>query len=126
MTTLTIQTNENDDIFIGPDGNLSMSSGIDATAQQITEAVSTILNELRYEPERGIDYFNTVFVGSPNVLDFIRQAREEILLVPNIDGVTSFDVSQDLDVLNYTSIVQTNFWRIRGFRWHISLIIRQA
>lgn len=107
MTTLTIETNSDNDIFIAPDGNLSTVSGVDAIAQQIAEAVGTVRGELRYEPERGVDYFNTVFLGSPNVLAFTRQARAQILAVPNVTEILTFTVNQTLDVLSYNARIQT-------------------
>lgn len=108
MTT-TLKTNDDNDLFIGNDGALSTASGIEAVAQQVAEVISTLRGELRYESSRGIDYDSTVFSGSPNILAFTRQARSQILALPDITDIISIEIDQNLDVLSYNARIQTTF-----------------
>lgn len=103
----TFQTNENNDIFIGKDGNLAIISDIEALVQQIKEAIEVLRDEPIYDKSLGVDYENTVFKGSPNVVAFERQARDQILRIDGVIRIISFEPVVENDVLSYTSTIKT-------------------
>lgn len=104
---LTFETDNNNDLTLGSDGNLSMISGLDAVIQQCEEAMETLLGELIYDKTKGIDYGNTVFSGSPDFVKFERQASAQLLAVDTIQNVTDFTLEIVGDTLRYTAIIDS-------------------
>ena len=104
---LTFETDSNNDLMLGPDGNLSMVSGLDAVIQQCEELMETVLGELIYDQTKGIDYDGTVWAGNPDLVKFERQARAQLLSVGTIQNVTDFTIEIVGDILRYTAIINS-------------------
>lgn len=106
--TATFQTDSNQDLFVDPTtGNIAIARDLQAVLQQCEEAVTTVQGELIYS-NAGIDYEGTVFTGSPNVVKFNRQARRELLRVPDVQNV-DFSSSLVVDELTYQATITTTF-----------------
>lgn len=109
---ITLQTNANNDLFINESGSIPTISGIDALSQIINERLTHLRSELRYSPESGIDYEQTLWIGSPNILSFTRQARLAILSLSDVDSIVSFDVVQDISSFSFSSVINTSFGQL--------------
>ena len=108
MTT-TLQTDSANDIFLDANGNIAIATGLQAVLQQCEEAVTTLRSELIYQTDRGVDYENTVFKGSPNVVAFNRQARRQILSVVGVIEISMFQSNVVGDTLEYRAEIVTTF-----------------
>lgn len=107
MTTLTIKTNENNDIYL-PDGrNISIISGVDALSQNIRAAHLIRLGEDIYDVDNGVDYMGTVFTSPPD-LDAARQSiANAILKKTDVNGIESLTVTVTGDVLDFEAEIVT-------------------
>ena len=104
---LTFETDSNNDLMLGNDGNFSMISGLDAVIQQCEEVMETLLGELIYDKTKGIDYDSTAFAGSPDFVKFERQARAQLGNVDTIQNVTDFTLEIVGDTLSYRAIIDS-------------------
>lgn len=105
----TFAVNENNDIYIGKDGNLAIVEGLEATLQLCEQYVKTTLGELVLQTNDGIPYFNTVWAGSPRPQQFEAAVRQACLTVEGVTDINSFSFSQSGDTLNYEINIQTSY-----------------
>lgn len=97
------------DIYLDADGNLSLSYDIQAVLQACAQAAQTLLGELIYNVDQGIPYFQTLWIGTPNIQQFNGALRSAFLNVPNVLQVLSLITSQVNNTLQYTAVIQTTF-----------------
>ena len=58
---------------------------------------------------QGIPYFETVWIGVPNIQQFSAALRAAFLTVPNVIEVISLITSQENNTLTYSAIIRTTF-----------------
>lgn len=104
---MTFTTNENNDIFIGPDGNLSISTGLQGVLQACATATKAQLGEMCLATTSGIPNFQTVWVGSPNLAIWQKYLRTTIENVEGVIEVTELDVSVANNILSYTATIRS-------------------
>jgi hypothetical protein len=122
MQTISANVNNNtalgapNDIYLDSRGNLSLSFDIQAALEACAEAAKTILGEMVLNTDQGIPYFQTVWVGVPNLQQFNSALRVAFLNVPNVIEVvtlTSEIVNNPAKLINsvltYTAVIRTNF-----------------
>lgn len=104
MRTFTVDSNN--DMFRGPDGNLSMSVDANAIGQCCKTAVQSQLGEMLYQADEGMPMRATAF---DNYLptQFEAAARSVILGVPGVLRVTAFTVQRTGEQFVYTATIQT-------------------
>lgn len=106
MTNLSIGTNANNDIYLGPDGNMVMVSGIEAVKQDAEHALKAQLNEMFLQPGVGMPATDDVFLDQ----QFARYQAVGIKTLKGINGIVSvrsFVITQDGDTMKYTTIFST-------------------
>jgi len=79
----------------------------DVVAQNCEQAMRQQLNELNYDADKGIQYFDNVFTGNPNFQRFESQARRQLLNVDGVTGITSFNFEFNDNVLSYNTVIST-------------------
>jgi enamine deaminase RidA (YjgF/YER057c/UK114 family) len=115
MLALSANVNNNipgvapNDLYLDDDGNIVMATDIQAALQACAEAAKTLLGEMVLNTDQGIPYFQTVWVGVPNVQQFNAALRAAFLAVPNVIEVVSLITSQQNNTLQYTAIIRTSF-----------------
>jgi hypothetical protein len=115
MQTLSANVNSNipgvafNDLYLNADGNISLSFDLQAALQACAQAAQTLLGEMVFNVNQGIPYFQTVWVGVPNVQQFTAALRAAFLAVPNVVEVISLVTSQQNDSLTYSAIIRTSF-----------------
>jgi len=113
MLTLSANVNDNipnvafNDIYLDGDGNISLSFDLQAVLQACAQAAQTLLGEIIFNVDEGIPYFQTLWVGVPNVQQFNAALRTAFLNVPNVVEVVSLMTSQVNNDLQYTAVIQT-------------------
>ncbi|MCA8836955.1 MAG: hypothetical protein K8963_03780 [Proteobacteria bacterium] len=104
--------NDQNDIFSIPGGQIALSNGQAAVGQHAEHAVKTLLSEMIYARDRGIDYDSTVFDGSPNLLAFEAAARAQIDRIPDVISITAFDANLSGNAVDYRATLQTRFGEV--------------
>lgn len=110
--TLTFTTNSNNDIFIGDDGNLSISRGIDGVAKACETAVKAQLGEMMFAVDQGMPNFQVVWNGRPNVIQFEAYLRQTIMGVDGVTGINNIDTSIVGDILVYSAVITTIYGQV--------------
>lgn len=109
IMTTTISANSNNDIYIGANGSLSLSTGVNAVMQACQQAAQTQLGEMIYAIDEGIPNFETIWDGARNVPQFEAFLRQTILAVENVTGIESLEITIGANTLNYKAVIQTTF-----------------
>jgi hypothetical protein len=108
----TIGIDENNDIFLDNSNNLAIKTNLEAMGDIFVNKSQTILGELPYDQEKGIDFFNTIF-SSPAYLDLYQnqlisqlEDTEETLKISNFTGTTKDNIFE------YSLEAQTSYGKI--------------
>lgn len=102
----TIEVNEDGDRVV-VNGLFSYLYDLDALMQTCEQVMKQQLKELQYDQTKGIEYFNNVFNGNPNLQLFESQARQQLLNVSGVNSIQSFTYSQTNNKLSYTATIKT-------------------
>lgn len=115
MQTLSTNVNNNipevafNDLYLNSDGNISVSYDLQAVLEGCAQAAQTLLDELIFNINQGIPYFQTLWIGVPNIQQFNAALRTAFLNVPNVIEVISLITSQVDNQLNYSAVIQTAY-----------------
>ena len=105
----TIAINSDNDIYINSAGNLVVKTDLQAMGDIITNKSQTNINELLYNTEKGIDFFNTIF-ASPYYPDlFQAEVTAQIEDTDAVQKITDFTSSESDGVFSYTAKIQTDY-----------------
>lgn len=105
--TQSFAVDQNNDLFIGPNGSLAINSGLAAVSQNAAHAAKTILGEMVLATDKGIPYFEAVWTGSPNLPQFEAALRAAILAVDGVTKVDALTITQTGNTLNYAADIVT-------------------
>lgn len=108
----TIAIDENNDIFLDNSNNLAVKTDLEAMGDIFINKSQTVLGELLYNTEKGIDFFNTIF-SSPTYPDLFQ--NEVITQLEDTDEtqkVTGFAGSISDRVYNYSVDIQTSWGKV--------------
>jgi hypothetical protein len=106
--TKTISVNKLNDIFIGDDGNISVSYGIDAVTQACEQAVKTQMGEMIFQTTQGIPNFETIWSsGRSAIPEFESALRSTILSVQDVSYIKSLDINFSEGNLTYMAVINT-------------------
>ena len=98
---------ENNDLYLGPTGNLAMSFELAAVMQKCAHAMKAILDEMVFHQGRGQPYFETVWNDAPSLRAFENVARGTLNALSGVKRVTEFVASADAGVLRYQATIST-------------------
>lgn len=107
--TKTFAVDENNDLYIGNDGNLAIVTGKEAVLQACASAAKAQLGEMLYAVNSGIPNFQTVWVGAPNIQQFEAALRKTLLSVNGVREIKSLVTSLNNDQLQYSAVISTIF-----------------
>ncbi len=115
---MTIASNVNNDIpgvapgdiYLDSRGNIAVVYNQEAVLQACAQAAQTILGEMIYNTTTGIPFFQSVWIGVPNIQQYTASLRTAFLAVGGgglVTDVVSLLTSQSGDVLYYSAIIRT-------------------
>lgn len=112
MSTMTIQVNENNDLYL-PDGrNLGILYDAPACAQSLRQAGLMRTGEDIFDINNGVDYFGTIFTPTPDY-DAARQSiANAILKSPDVISIESLTIQVTGNEFDYEAQVLTNYGRL--------------
>lgn len=102
----TVQVDDSGDRVV-KNGLFVYLYNLDALTQTCEQVMKQQLRELQYDQTKGIEYFDNVFNGDPNLQLFEAQAREQLLNVNGVTAIASFSYSQTDNELSYTANINT-------------------
>lgn len=105
----TFGTNDNNDIYLGSNGNLVVLTGLQAVLAACATATKAQLGEMVLAIKQGIPNFQAVWIGSPNYALYQSYLRNTLLSVSGVLDVKSISLSIAGNVLSYTATIVTQF-----------------
>lgn len=105
----TFAVDENNDIYLGPDGSLAIASNLTATLQAAQQAAQTQLAEMEYAVDQGLPNFEVVWNGAANISQFDAYLRRAILAVERVTGITELTISVAGNQLSYVATITTDY-----------------
>jgi hypothetical protein len=124
MSALTLSANVNNniagvafnDMYLDNQGNISLSTDLQAVLEECAQAARTLLGECIFDTTIGIPYQQVLWIGVPNIQQWIAALRQAFLAVSGVTEVISIVAeqqtntvisSQSADMLVFTAIIQT-------------------
>jgi hypothetical protein len=111
MTNISFALNENNDMYLGPDGNLVMVTGVDAVQQDCECAMRAQYGEMIFQPLDGLPNLTDVWIAR-NFAKWEAAARRALMRVPGVTQVVSliYDIVPDGEggySFSYAAQIQT-------------------
>ena len=106
--TRVLSVNENNDIFTRG-GRLVLEEGQQAVLQQCEHAIKAQLGEMIYAADRGVNTFDSIWDGSPNLLSFEASARSQLDRIEDLITIERFNASLQGNTLTYQATIRTIF-----------------
>ena len=107
--TRTFAINDNNDIYVGSDGNLVFLSGIEAVMDACKTAAQTQLKECILQQGVGLPNFDAIFNGTPNFALYESYLRSTLLAVPGVTAVAPVQIQVNNHTMTYTAIITTSY-----------------
>lgn len=111
-------------------GSIQWVYDADVVMQNCDQAMRQELGELNYAKDKGIEYFDNVYTGSPNFQRFEAQARTQLLSVLGVTGINSFEydlvTSDNVTTLEYSVSISTIYGTITADDSYLEQITTQA
>lgn len=104
-----ISADSNNDIYIGPDGNLATATELQAVIQAAEQAVKTQLGEMIFAVDQGLPNFSAIWNGAPNTAQFEAYLRQTLLAVEHVIGIQEVSITVANNVLSYTATIETDY-----------------
>lgn len=112
MASLTLQTDENNDLFL-PDGrNLTLLTGAPACAQNILQKTLLRVTEDIYDQTNGVDYLGTVFAPQVDYDAARKSLIDAIMTVPDVVGIDSLTITINGNEFDYVAQVSTIYGQL--------------
>jgi len=102
----------NNDLYIAPNGQLSIVSELSALAKVCENVVKTMMGELVLQGDEGIPNFQVLWVGNPNIAQAENAIREALMGVDGVIDVIELSSFVSNSVLNYTAIIKTIYGEV--------------
>src|ERR1700753_607681 len=86
------------DLYLGVDGNLILSTGQDAVLYSCQNLARTVLGECVLQTTRGLPNFETVWNGTPNLAQWEIALRAALLSVDGVIEIVSVLLDRNGDI----------------------------
>lgn len=105
--TQTLGIDKSNDLYLGPDGNIALLSGIDAVMNACQTAAQAQLGEMILALDKGVPNLQTIWQSSRNVAQFEAYLRATISSVDGVKKINELTVTLDADVIKYAAVIET-------------------
>lgn len=109
MATATLQTDDNNDLFLDSLGNLVVITGIAAVLQDARAETLLRLGEDVYDVRKGVDYFGSIFSPQPNFDDARQSIINAIESSPDVVRVDEIQISVSGDSFEYAAKAMSTY-----------------
>jgi len=97
----------NSDLYLDKFGNIAIKRDLESVIQSCEEVAKTRLGEMVLNLDGGIPFFETIFNGVPNQVQFDSAIRSALLQEDGVLEVVSLVTSVSNFTLNYNAIIRT-------------------
>lgn len=105
--TRVFTVDENNDLILSGNGNLSISSDLEATLQACEHAAKAQLAEMVLAVDEGVPNFQTIWTGAPNIIQFESYLRRQLLAVVGVRDIVDLTTTLTNNILSYTVTILT-------------------
>jgi hypothetical protein len=112
MSTATIQTDNNNDLFLADGRNLVIITGAAACAQNVLHKTLMRVTEDIYNVLNGVDYFGTIFTAHRDVDAARKSLVDAIQTVPDVISVESITIDIRGDTFFYNAQILTVYGQL--------------
>lgn len=102
-TFATTATND----FVISGRSMVLRSNLDAVLLVCRHATLAILDEMIFNKNEGMPYFETVWVGAPTTAPFEAAFRERIMRVDGVTNIEELTTEQVGDKMQYSAVIAT-------------------
>jgi hypothetical protein len=113
MTTSSLRTNINNDLFLFDGRNLELVNNIEACAQDVRSRTLMRLGEDIYDVTAGVGYFEFVFTPQQNYDAARKSLIDAISSSPDVVSIDSLDIQVGSGIFNFQAVVSTLHGRTR-------------
>lgn len=107
LTQVLAVSADTNDLYLGPDGNIVVFSGIEAIVQACKTACQTQLGECVLQQGQGLPNFQLIWVGTPDYALWQSYLENTILAVDGVNSVSEIQLSVSNNTLNYSALIVT-------------------
>jgi hypothetical protein len=104
MSNLKLDETTND--LVVENGNLVLTSGVEAVRQHLSCKLKTFLGEWFLDGSKGVPYYEDIFKKNFNPITVDGIFKEQILSTPGIIELLDFDMDIDVTTRSLTIIVK--------------------
>lgn len=113
MSTLTLAMDSNRDLFMNRFSSIETKADEEAMADYLTQRLSTLKGEFRFDKQRGIAYMTTVYTSGKEGIPALRaNIIAAITASENVVGISYLNMAQTEDDLEYELSVATIYGQI--------------
>ena len=105
----TFQTDNNNGFAVENHQLVLLPSGLEAVRTSVQSEIRVLRGEDRYSTGRGLPNFETIWEGTPDIVQFEVTLRVTVLGVEGVTGFSEFSAVTEGDVLSYRARVSTVF-----------------
>lgn len=105
----TLGINANNDIFLGPNGNIVVLSELEAIVSACKTACQGQLGEMVLQQGLGLPNFQTIWIGTPDYAIWQSYLQNTLLGVEGVTQVDSITISAKNNILSYVAVIETIF-----------------
>ena len=111
----TFSIDKNNDLFIGPDGNLQFSEKDDAVKNLCQHFAKAVRGEMLHKKDKGIPYWSATFSRQVDIPLFEMAFRQRLAEIEEVVAISHFNAFLDNGVLKYQADIRTIYG---GFTLH--------
>lgn len=105
--TRVFGVDENNDLVIGPDGNLTIERDLEAVLQSAQQHAQAQYGEMILAVDEGVANFDTIWKRATNVIQFEAFVRQAILDTPGVTEIRDFNVTVQNNTASYIATIVT-------------------
>lgn len=110
--TSTLQTDQNNDLFLPDSRNLTLLTGASACAQNIRQKTLLRMTEDIYDQNNGVDYFGTIFTPQQDYDSARKSLIDAIMSVPDVLAIDTLTITTDNNTFNYVAQIATIYGQL--------------
>ncbi len=101
--------NANRDLFVGPNNQLVVRTGLEAVLQACESTIEAQRGEMQYDVARGIPTASTIWAGVPNQQRYHFYCIQALRAISGVISVRKFDSDIFENSLSYEAEIKTEF-----------------
>lgn len=113
MSALTLGMDANRGMYLDRSGNIVTKQDEDAMADLLTQRLSSLLGEFRFDKAGGVPYMQTIYQYGSSAIPTLQSAMINILMqTEHVVGVAYLDIAVIGDELRFEASVATEYGQV--------------